>query len=88
MSTYLLDPLLPSAKSIAYCLTDPKYTLCRLVELLQSGDKSGETTQATNSLTALLNGGPPRKASVRAHARFDSHTYAYPDQMPAWMGGS
>lgn len=41
------------------------YLLHRLVELLQSGEKSGEATQATNSLTALLNGGPPRKASVR-----------------------
>jgi hypothetical protein len=36
-----------------------------MVELLQSGEKSGESRQAASSLNALLTGGARKKASVR-----------------------
>ena len=43
-----------------------------MVELLQSGEKSGESRQAASSLNALLTGGARKKASVRCllHAQF------------------
>ena len=37
----------------------------RMVELLQSGEKSGESRQAASSLNALLTGGARKKAAVR-----------------------
>ena len=36
-----------------------------MVELLQSGEKSGESRQAASSLNALLTGGARKKAAVR-----------------------
>ena len=40
-------------------------TLCRMCELLQSGEQSGERAQAANSLSALLSGGSRKRAEVR-----------------------
>lgn len=39
-------------------------TLCRMCELLQSGEQSGERAQAANSLSALLSGGSRKRAEV------------------------
>ena len=41
----------------------------RMVELLQSGEKTGETRQATNSLNALLSGGTPKQKAAAVGQR-------------------
>ena len=47
------------------CVTACSFYARRMVELLQGGEKSGESQQAASSLNALLTGGARKKASVR-----------------------
>ena len=47
------------------CVTACCFYARRMVELLQGGEKSGESQQAASSLNALLTGGARKKASVR-----------------------
>lgn len=52
-------------------------SLChRMCELLQSGEQSGERTQAANSLSTLLSGGSRKRAEVNSLSAF-AYTQTY-----------
>ena len=59
-----------------------------MVELLQSGEKSGESQQAASSLNALLTGGARKKASVRLSVLKFSQTQYTLDVAKCFQEGS